>query len=330
MGKTTMRTIRYASWLLLLPLGACAVARVPPHAAPSRYGVVHAADPDTAEEYARLLDDVGPFVERAIPGLDVEPVDLHIVANVSTLFLNAPHCEFAGAAFVSDSAKWVEIRSDLEPTSRRSVLAHELVHRWLGPAWSALPPALEDGLADVVGDAIRTDETARERMLSFVVCWLTLNGELTVDRDATPVVPPLPPFTVTFRANVDSLSPAVILNVMGRDLDGYHSLEDPRHFAVVTILSRRVLSRLSVDQLLEVCQDAAADGRTRAPLERIFDLAGIDPLDVADWNELLLESYGLEERRALREEGNVPWGFGRPGGAEGVVREIHLNAAVEF
>lgn len=315
---------------ILFTLGACAVARVPPHEAPSRFGVVHAADTDTAHEYARLLDDVGPFVARALPGLEVEPVDLRIVAGISNTFHAAPHSEFAGAAFESGSARWIEMRADLEPASRRGVLAHELVHRWLGPAWSTLPPALEDGLADVIGDAIRENDTPRERMMSFVACWITLNGELTVDRNAAPVDPQGVPFAVTFRTEIERLTPAEILDVMGRDLDGYHAIEDPRHFAVVTVLSRQLLSRLSVDQLFELCRDAAEEGLTRVPPERVFAAARIDPLDLADWNELLLATYGLEERRALREDVEVPWDASHPREMDGLELSVHLQATVEF
>jgi hypothetical protein len=314
---------------ILLSLGACAVARVPPHEAPSRFGVVHAAEPATALEHARLLDDVGPFVVRALPGLRVEPVDLRIVARVSDHFHASPHSEYAGAVIESGSAKWIEMRSDLEPASRRGVLAHELVHRWLGPAWVTLPPAIEDGLCDVIGDAIRDDGTPRERMMSFLACWITLNGELTVDRHAAPVDPRSEPFTVTFRGKGDRLTPSEIADAMGRDLDGYHSL-DPQRFAVITVLSTRLLSRLSVDQIFDMCGDAEAEGLARVPAQRIFEAAGIDPRDVDDWNELLLETYGLEERRALREELEVPWIAGFDDGGSGLVFEQHLQATVEF
>jgi len=314
---------------ILFSLGACAVARVPPHQAPSRFGVVHADDPATACGYARLLDEVGPFVARALPGLEVEPVDLRIVASVSDSFHASPHSAFAGAVFDSGSAKWVEMRADLETASRRGVLAHELVHRWLGPAWSTISPALEDGLADLIGDAIRENDTPRERMMSFVACWITLNGELRVDRDAALVGQRDVPFSVTFRAEVERLTPARILDVMGRDLDGYHSI-DPRRFAVITVLSRRLLSRLSVDQLFEICRDAAEEGLVRVPPERVFEAAGIDPLGLADWNELLLETYGPEERLALREEVDVPWDAVRADGVGGSGFSIHLQATVEF
>ncbi|MFN0006822.1 MAG: hypothetical protein ACKVXR_02850 [Planctomycetota bacterium] len=314
---------------VLLPLGGCTAVRLPPHEAPSRFGVVRAADPGTAREYARLLDDVGPFVAGALPGLEIEPVDLRIVGGVSGRYHPSAHPEFAGAVFESGSAKWVEMRSDLEPGSRRGVLAHELVHHWLGPAWSALPPALEDGLADVIGDAVREDDTPRERMMAFIACWITLNGELTVDRNATVVGRRDGPFSVTFKAEVERLAPAEILDVMGRDLEGYHSI-DPRHFAVVTVLSRRLLSRISVDELFEICRAAGEEGETRIPPARVFAAAGIDPLDLRDWNELLLATYDLEERRALREEVQVPWKPPHSGGTDALEFSIHLQATVEF
>lgn len=313
-----------------LLFAACVAPRVPPHCAPSRFGVVHAADPETAQEYALLLDEVAPFVARALPGLEVEPVDLRVVAGITNTYQFSPHSEFSGAAFESNSEKWVEIRSDLDPIARRGVLAHELVHRWLGPAWDTLPPAMEDGLADVVGDAARGGDTARERMLNFLVCWITLNGELTLDRHATPADADAELFTVTLRANVARLKPAEILDVFGRDLEGYHSLQDPRHLAVVAILARRVMSRISVDRLFEACQIAAEEGLIRVPVARILAMARVDPLDLADWNALLLESYGLEERRALREEADIPWGLIAPGTSEGFDLSIHLHAKVEF
>src|SRR5262245_38609483 len=117
MGNVMTRPIPCAAWTpILLALGACAVVRVPPHAAECRYGVVHAGDPDMAREYARVLDQVGPFVARAVPALEVEPVDLRIVGSVSDIFRSAPPVEPAGAAFESGSRQWIEIRGDLDPS----------------------------------------------------------------------------------------------------------------------------------------------------------------------------------------------------------------------
>ena len=281
---------RIAPWLsALVLLGACATPRRPPHAKSSEFGVVHASDPATAEHYAGILDDVGPVVARSLPGLVVEPVDLRVVGGISDIYRSSTHGGFAGATFESGKRKWIEIRSDLEPAPRRAVMAHELVHRWLGPAWKALPPAFEDGLADVIGDAVRGKETPEERMRSFVVCWLTLNGTLTVDQNAAPVDGDDAPFAITFRSDIERLEPALILDVVGRDLLGYHSIPDHRRFAVVAALSRRVLSRVSVDELFDLCRAAAEEGLERVPPERIFAAAGMDPLDLGDWNDLLLE-----------------------------------------
>jgi hypothetical protein len=231
--------------------------------------------------------------------------------------------------FESDSAKWVELRAELEPASRGGVLAHELVHHWLGPVWSTLTPALEDGLCDVIGDAIRQDDTPRARMMTFLACWITLNGELTVDRNAALVDPEDVPFSVTFKANVERLTPAEIVDVMGRDLDGYYSI-DPQQFAVITILSRRLLSRISVDELFEICRSAAEKGLVRISPARVFEAARIDPLHLADWNELLLATYGLEERRALREEAQVPWNLEHADGTDALEFSVHLQATVTF
>ena len=325
------RTSRIAPWVpAFLLLGACAsTPRLPPHAETSRFGVVHAHDPATAREHARILDQVGPVVARAVPGLDVEPVDLRVVGGISDIYRSkTQHCEFAGATFESGSRKWIELRSDLEPEPRRAVMAHELVHRWLGPAWKALPPAFEDGLCDVIGDAVRAPETPHERMRSFVACWLTLNGAMSVDQNGALVDLDDAPFAITFRADIEPLAPAEILDCMGRDLVGYHSIPDPRRFAVVTVLSRRVMSRISVDELFVLCRQAEEEGLARVPARRIFAAARMDPLDLQDWNDLLLETYGIEEQAALREEVDMPWELGKPRGLEGV--SIRLQASVEF
>jgi len=325
-------TSRIAPWLTtLVLLGACATPRVPPHSESSQFGVVHASDAATARQYAGLLDDVAPVVARALPGLVVEPVDLRVVGGISDIYRSSTHGAFAGATFETGKGKWIEIRSDLEPDPRRAVMAHELVHRWLGPAWKALPPAFEDGLADVIGDAVRGKETPHERMRSFVACWLTLNGQLTVDQNAAPVdSKSAAPFAITFHADIERLEPAMILDVVSRDLLGYHSVPDPRRFAVVTVLSRRVLSRISVDELFDLCRAAAEEGLDRVPAERIFAAAHIDPLDLGDWNALLLENYGAAEQRALKEEVEMPWKIGNPTGNEMEGLSIRLQASVEF
>lgn len=329
MWGTMTGPARFPLWILpLLLLGSCAVTRVPPHAAASRFGSVHAADPAVASEYARILDEVGPVVARAVPGLVIEPVDLRVVDGISDTYHMETQGQFAGATFERGSDRWVELRADLDPGARRGVLAHELVHRWLGPAWTSLPPAFEDGLADVIGDAIRGEDTPRDRMRSFVACWLTLNDTLTLDQNAAPIDPEEARFAITFRADIQRLKPAEIVDTMGRDLVGYHSIDDPRRFAVVAVLSRRVMSHLSVDKLFDLCQDAAAEGLVRVPVQRIFAAAGLDPLDVGMWNGLLLETYGLQEQRAFRQEVDVPWDLAKPGGIEGVV--FHLQATVEF
>jgi hypothetical protein len=325
------RSVPSAPWIpILLALGGCVVARVPPHAAEARYGVVHARDPETAREYARVLDEVGPFVARVVPALEVEPVDLRIVGCISDIFPASPPVEPAGAAFESGSRKWIEIRGDLEPSDRRRVVAHELVHRWLGPEWSALPPALEDGLADVVGDAAGSEGAARERMLNFLASWISLNGELTVDKNARPVPPTHEPFTDTFRSKIRVVSPAEILDVMRRDHDGYFAVKDPRRFVVVTLLSRLLLSRVSIERLFEDCVAAKEQGLERLPPERVFAAAGLDPLSLADWNALLLSTYGLDERRALQAETKVPWLLGDALGDGSLPISFHLQATVDF
>jgi hypothetical protein len=78
--------------VFLASLGAagCAIVRVPPHAAQSRFGVVHAVDSQTAREYAKLLDRVGTVGSQALPGLAVEPVDVRIAFQLPARTLCCP------------------------------------------------------------------------------------------------------------------------------------------------------------------------------------------------------------------------------------------------
>jgi hypothetical protein len=212
-------------------------------------------------------------------------------------------------------------------------LAHELVHRWLGPAWSTLSPALEDGLCEAIAIATHDGRTVQDRTVSFVSAWLTLNDSLIVDQDGNPADPRHETYTVRLRSKGSRLSPSDVVEAMRRDLRGYFEIGDRRQFVTVNLLSRLLLDRLTIARLFELCLEAEEHGLARVPPERVFETAGIDPLDPETWNEMLLGLYGAPERRALCEQARIPrkaHSFLSSGGQPEERVTVRLEARVTF
>ena len=59
-----------------------------------------------------------------------------------------------GATIQARRSAWIELHENEGVVEEQRILAHELVHYWLGPDWAPLPHFLEEGLADNVQDSV--------------------------------------------------------------------------------------------------------------------------------------------------------------------------------
>lgn len=136
----------WRSILLLLLATGCDGS--PPRAAPTSFGEVVAADPGQATAVAAAVKILLPALRQRLP--DAAEGALQVVVQ-------GPRLEPAPGRLAPPQilGRYQEAgpglgRILLVEHWQPEALAHELVHALLGPGWEALPPALEEGLADTL------------------------------------------------------------------------------------------------------------------------------------------------------------------------------------
>lgn len=141
--------------LAAVPISAgCASA--PPFAATVSAGEVRAETDRQARDVADLLQHHADAVRALLKDTLDEPVSVWVQERPHVVTLFGP-----ARGVSSFTNRWAgRIHLNADPQAGSADLAHELVHRLLGPSWEPLPDALEEGLADwvsiqVAGDAAR-------------------------------------------------------------------------------------------------------------------------------------------------------------------------------
>ena len=171
----------------------------------------------------------------------------------------------------------VSIDEDSDP----STLTHELVHVLLGPSWDTAPAILEEGLADWFGRELRGNERSGT-ILSRRFASLNLDPELEI------------PVTVFVRGEneAEELWQEATLTLdlpessdrEVRDLLAIPqntrwkgmSYGDMRYaYGVGYMLASRIIDRIGLEGLHQLCLDAKASGQSILSPDVLFEAAGI-------------------------------------------------------
>lgn len=235
-----MRLLRFAPFAFALAT-ACATSpeAIPPIAVQSSQGEVRAYTAEDAGRVAALLEELAPKVRELLVETREGGPEVFVLEQQVANSPIAYNCD--GRILLGPRSR------DLE----RFALAHELAHWQVAGAWKALPPAVEEGLAD--GIAL---ELVPEASFSIAVGYLSELHEGGV------------------------VDPVEVLHLTRRQWsDMPHGAERSARYAVGFFIAVRI----GIPKLRALCAKAVLAGHERVPAEWLLAEARLPPTDIADW-----------------------------------------------
>jgi hypothetical protein len=285
----------------LAVLVGCRTVQVPPCSVPNAWGIARAATPESAQRLSASVEHVAPQVAAAVPGLWRRPLDVRLLPTVNSYM----HFSLGGACVETPSAMWIEIGAGDDQESEDAVLAHEIVHGWLGPDWSPLPPALEDGLADMVEESVAPEKFTRTRMAFVIAMSTILTGDFAIDSYGAPVGKRNVPFSLRIGVGPGRGGVPRVREILATNVDAYETESDQLRFFGMVAFGYFCAQRIGVERLHDLCLRAKWEGHALLPPDWIIEAAGLAGADIARWNDAVLEMYGILEQRELIR--NPPW-----------------------
>lgn len=278
---------------------ACAAPRPPElrHAVDTTWGTVRAARRDDAVEIGLLVERVAPKVAAAIPNRTAAAIDIRLVPELA-------RAHWGGATITTEAGRWIELPAAGRDVSAQAILAHELVHYWLGGEWLALPPVLEEGLAIHVAHLAVPEAAPRERGELALVLGTLLDGSVSFTGPGVAHGPSGPSLTpgkarYTLHARIDAGELPPLDSVFTLEADELARSAAPGVRAVLDALAYVVVERIGVDKLHRLCVQAGVLGHARIPSEWIWTAARIDPDEPVSLQRAVEEMLGTPEIRAL-------------------------------
>ncbi|MBL8860743.1 MAG: hypothetical protein JNK02_01930 [Planctomycetes bacterium] len=243
--------------LVLLALASCASTEFDraPLTCDTGFGTVRGFAAEDVEEVGRLVRDLAPRVQEILRPEHAEPVRVVVLDTPADPNAKAFTHEFVREGHLVD--RFIVVGSEGRHL-RAFLVAHECVHWWADGPWDRLPLALEEGLADLI--ACQLDPVGREAKLYDLAH-----------------VPPA--------ASFEEIEAA--LRVTRETWAGLTAAERERAYWVGYV----VASRLGVDGLRELAEQAALDGVRFVPPERVVDRVGLGR-NVQTWNASIHRSPG--------------------------------------
>ncbi|MBL8863827.1 MAG: hypothetical protein JNK02_17690 [Planctomycetes bacterium] len=299
---------RLLALLLALAGASCAAPRPPSldHAVETSWGVVRAARRDDAVEIALVVERIAPQVAAAIDGRRESALDIRLVEAL-------PNQRWGGATITTEEARWIELLADRRDAAARAILAHELVHFWLGPAWAELPPAIEEGLAIHLAHKAVPEAAPRERGELALVLGTLLEGGVSFEGPGVARGPAGPILTssrvrYTMRARIDAQALPPLASILALDTNEIARLRAPGARAVLDALAYVAVGRIGVGRLRQLCEQARVLGHARIPAEWIWTSARLDPRETVSLEREVRAMLGTAEIRALLLRGDLKLG----------------------
>jgi hypothetical protein len=285
---------RLSALLLVLALGSCVS---PPRASVvSGHGTVRAPTTEEARAVADLLEDLMPRLRALLPCTRDPKVEVWLQDELKIFWMLEPSQEVVALNFDA----WDRIHLKRSSSSLPEDLSHELVHLMLDSSWSALPPVLEEGLADHVGLALNPGAAAdfrAGRLLSVVADLGGYSGriqfahptpsgaECLVFRLLQPPSQPVKPLDA-LRPHVEEILP--------------HSRSSAKStlYGLGFLVVSRIVDRIGYDGLNQESRAARARGEAKIAPARLLSLANLDD-QTESWVEAALDELGQPELAAL-------------------------------
>lgn len=297
------------TWILglgaLLP--ACTISML---LAPAEFVVdgrdaeVGSSDLAEAQRLARFANALAPLLRSELVDVRAEKMRVRVLDSMPNDFV-------AGITFHREEPRWVALAP--ERMRNEHTLAHEAVHFWLGEGWDALPPIVEEGLCDMLADALlgRSNVASRARKLVVLHTWNEGGFRLPLrywiegsgPRDL------LDSITITVSSSDLLLEiPSVDDALAGEAIVPWDAAEASlRHWQVS--LGELLARRIGVRALRDLCERARVQRLERVPPQWILAAAGVSPGDKNAWRRAFAVLDGDDVRRhigaALRQSSSA-------------------------
>jgi len=276
-------------------------------------GVARASTRGSADRLAAHLQAVAPKVAALLPGLREKPIDARFV---NRLFLPGVRAEMGnsvtGATIQVGRCTWIELHEKEGPVQEQRVLAHELVHYWIGPDWAPLPHFLEEGLADNIQDSVVPRGYAKESLDRVLMLSSVLYSGLVFDSDGK-LLRCMSSFddlvagergeALLFSFSRPSFRPIEwVLSVPPGPMG---AVQDPQQYSALVSLAYLLVARIGTERLHGLCLRARELGKTSLPPEWVLEAAGLPSTVSEPWNRAILQLYGPVEEREYRRRRDV-------------------------
>ena len=282
----------------------CVACAAPPPAVSVTHGMglVRAESESEARRFGQLVGDLQPAVIDALPGSVERDTEIWIQKRLRHRRGRVAPDNVKGFTLIGeDNGRGrIHLRSNTEHPDW--FLAHELVHALIGPEWSTLPGALEEGLCDVIAAELAPDAAASIRSLRAVEASLFFGRmRIVIEYDSVETPDGDRELEVDFHyENGDA-------GVELRELLTYDtlSLKDrwkrlpDSFYGVGFLIVERIHQRHGLERLHDMCVRAADEGHAVIPYDWLVEAAGL-----TDEEQLPItpaELIGAEEFEAWRE-----------------------------
>lgn len=308
-----MKCARQLLLMVLALLVGCSTpgGKPPPYVLETRLGSVRAGDEATTREAARAYVEFAEALRESVPGLRSPRLEVWVQERLDRSLTRYSKAEVRGVTLSNRirGAYRIEVtRKGFEGT-----LAHELVHAMLGPSWSTLPAALEEGLCD----SLSMDLVGRgERdlgLLAFAARLDVLEAKLFY-RDLGSTGEAIDmcwelELNLAFGTDVPGASTLGLAGVLAmHNVHARSSADEIRAYGIGFVLVQLIRERVGVTGIHELCRQAAAQGLKRIPTDWVLTAAGVrDDGGVRRYAERLISSdpgflfqlLGSEGRQSL-------------------------------
>jgi len=313
MLRPTLRALAGAA--ALVAHGAACTAS-PPHMVATSVGIVRADDRESALRVGPEIVRMRAELAARLPGLRNVAVEVWVIDDVERGWADKP----------ADVSAWVWHRaSQLAPRIHiardrpDSDLVHELVHAWLDESWSELPPALEEGLCDVVAnEMVDFPKLEFQRLWCAARLGFPRTSSIPIVR-GTPVVHRviLGSGDVEGDPSLATLTPAEVVELRQGELLDLALADRSYTYGIGYFLASRIVRRIGYEGLHALCVEARREGRSTIPPARIWREAQADPERLveqaredlrASWVRSLMADASMRASVAelVREGGPVP------------------------
>jgi hypothetical protein len=275
----------------------------PAHSAEALAGTVRAPSRDQAEAVATMLDRIAPEVRAALP--DARPRALEVwVQETPALYRFGTSAYNDADGFWAAEPERIHLRAGADDLQR--TLAHELVHASLGRSWKALPGTIEEGLCDAISGELCPGSRARLRTgrlssAAFALGGLVLELEIEIPAEAIASGIALR-YCARLRLEGDppvDVDPMDVFRVQaGLSSTAMASERKKAFYGLAYVATERILERVGVDGLHDLCRRAAAEDRGEVPAGWLLDAAELTS-SRETWRSAVSDALGAAELTEL-------------------------------